>query len=110
MMGCDVMGFSWARRRRVRSGNRRLVDLSTSHLPFDQLQLELGNGLGRIETLGTGFGAVHNGVATIEPERVLEIIEPFAGGFVAAVRHPAVCLKQRRGTEKALAVPPIARA
>src|SRR5204863_6171759 len=33
-----------------------------------------------------------------------------AGRLVAAVLQPAVGLKERRGTEKALAVPPVARA
>src|ERR1700745_3787635 len=84
--------------------------MTTSHLPFDQLQLELGDRLGGIETLRTGLGAVHDGVAAVEPERVLEIVEPLAGSFVARVLDPAGGLQQRRRSEEALAVPPIARA
>src|SRR5437899_2208096 len=81
-----------------------------SDLPLDHLQLEFGNCLGRIEALRAGLGAVHDGVATIEPERVLEIVEPLAGGFVAAVLDPARRLQQRGRSQEALAVPPIARA
>src|ERR1700722_10310456 len=81
-----------------------------SDLALDHLQLEIGNRLGRIEALWAGLGAVHDGVAAIEWERVLEIVEPFAGGFIAAVLDPAGRLQQRRRPQEAFAVPPIARA
>src|ERR1700745_2010322 len=84
--------------------------MTTSHLPFDQLQLELGDRLGGIETLRTGLGAIHDGVAAVEPERVLEIVEALAGGLVAGVLDPARRLQQRRGAEETCAVPPVARA
>src|ERR1700759_4801921 len=80
------------------------------HLPLDHLELEFGNRLGRIETLRAGLGAVHDGVAAIEPERVFEIVEPLAGSFVAAVLDPAGRLQQCGGSEEAVAGPPIARA
>src|ERR1700694_5455991 len=83
---------------------------SASDLALDHLQLEFGDGLGRIEALRAGLGAVQDGVATIEPERILEIVEPLAGGFIAAVLDPAVRLQQRGRAEITLAVPPIARA
>src|ERR1700681_2006293 len=85
----------------------RLVRL---HLPLDHHQLEFGDGLGGIEALRAGLGAVQDGVAAIKPERILEIVEPLAGGFIAAVLDPACRLQQRRRSQKALAVPPIARA
>src|ERR1700730_632257 len=77
--------------------------------PLDQLQLEFGNGLGWIETLRAGLGAVHDGVAAIKPERVFEIVEPLAGGFIAAVLDPAGRLQQCGRPQEAFAVPPIAR-
>src|SRR3984957_9264744 len=83
---------------------------SGSELPLDQLQLDFGNGIGGIEALRAGLGAVHDGVAAIESERVLEIVEPLAGGLVAGILDPARRLQQRGGPEEALAVPPIARA
>src|SRR5205823_14370252 len=54
--------------------------------------------------------AIHDGVAAIEPERVLEIVEPLAGSLIAAIGDPARRLQQRGRTEKTFAVPPIARA
>src|SRR3977135_3498189 len=45
------------------------------NLPLDHHQLEFRNRLGRIEALRAGFGAVHDGVAAIDTERVLESIE-----------------------------------
>src|ERR1700761_2182247 len=63
--------------------------LRPSDLSLDHLQLELGDRLGRVETLGAGLGAIHDGVATIEPERVFEIVQPFASRLIARVRDPA---------------------
>src|SRR5712691_3043974 len=80
------------------------------HLPLDHLLLDLGDCLGRIEVLRAGVRAVHDGVAAIEPERVLEIVEPLAGRLVAAVDDPALRLQQCSRPEEALAVPPVARA
>src|SRR6516225_4295200 len=81
-----------------------------SHLPFDQFQLELSDRFRRVETLRARLGAVHDGVAAVEPERILEIVEPFAGGFIARILDPARSLQERGRSEEALAVPPIARA
>src|ERR1700738_1419847 len=78
------------------------------NLPLDHLQLELGDGFRRVEALRACLGAVHDGVAAIEPERVFKIVEPFAGGLVAWILDPARGLQQRGGPEEALAVPPIA--
>src|SRR5258706_925829 len=81
-----------------------------SHLPFDELEFKLGDRLGGVESLRAGLGAVHDGVAAIQPERILEIVEPLAGRLVAAVLDPARRLQQCRGPQKTLAIPPIARA
>src|SRR5699024_5651266 len=37
--------------------------------------LDLGNRLGRIQPLGAGVGAVHDGVAAIQTERILEVVQ-----------------------------------
>src|SRR5712672_3175090 len=81
-----------------------------SNRPFDHHLLDLGDGLRRIEALGAGLGAIHDGVAAIEPERILELVEPLARGLVAAVGEPAVGLQQDGGAEVALAGPPVGRA
>ena len=72
--------------------------------------LDLGDGLGRVEALRAGVGAVHDRVAAIEPERIVQVVEALAGGLVAAVDEPAIGLEQRRRAEEAVAVPPVARA
>src|SRR5215470_16113092 len=79
------------------------------HLPLDHLLLDLGDRLRRIEMLRAGVGAVHDGMAAIKPERVLEIVEPLAGRLVAAVGDPTLRLQQRRRAEETVAVPPVAR-
>src|SRR5690348_17056867 len=83
---------------------------SASGRPLDHQLLDLRDGLGRVEAFGANLRAVHDGVAAIEFERVLEIIEAFAGRFIAAVDDPAIGLKQGGGPEEFVAVPPIARA
>src|SRR5262245_17366611 len=77
--------------------------------PREQL-LDLADCLGGIQILRTRFGAVHDRVAAVQPERILQRIESLAGRFVAAVDDPAVGGEQRGGPEKAIAVPPVARA
>src|SRR6185436_14670271 len=52
--------------------------------------------------------AIHDRMAAIETERILEIVEPLSGRLVPAVADPALRLQQRGGSEKAFAVPPIA--
>src|SRR5258708_25417263 len=58
-------------------------------LPLDHLQLELGDGFRGVEALRARLGAVHDGVAAVEPERILEIVEPLAGGFIPGILEPA---------------------
>src|SRR6266404_7419865 len=87
-----------------------VCEISGLDLPLDQLHFEFGDRLGRIEALRAGLGAVHDGVAAIQPERILEIVEPLAGRLVARVLDPACRLQQCRGPQEALTVPPIARA
>src|ERR1700683_2292110 len=59
-------------------------------LPLGHELLDGADGLGRIEVLGAGFGAIHDRMAAVEPERVLELIQPLPGGLVSAVNNPAV--------------------
>jgi len=62
------------------------------HLPLDHHALEVGDRFGRIEVLGAGLGAVEDGVAAVQPERILQIVEPLAGRFVARIHDPALRL------------------
>src|SRR4051812_29668112 len=84
--------------------------MSALNLPLDHLLLDRGDRLRRIEPLRAGLGAVHDGVAAVQPERIFQVVEPLAGRLVAAVVDPAVCLEQRGGAEIAVVIPPVARA
>lgn len=76
---------------------------------LDHKVFEAGDGFGGAEAFGTGFCAVHDGVATVESERVFEGVKPLAGRLVAAVDDPAIGLQQRSGAEEAILVPPVRR-
>src|ERR1700741_1931435 len=47
--------------------------------------LGFGDPWGRMEPFRASTGAVHDGVAAVEPKRVIEPIEALAGGLVATV-------------------------
>src|SRR5688500_13598458 len=64
----------------------------SSHRALDQHLLGFGDRLGGVEAFGADVGAVHDGVAAVEAERVLELVEPLAGHLVAAVGEPAIGL------------------
>src|SRR5271166_2640012 len=72
--------------------------------------LGVGNRARRVEPFRAGPSAVHDRVAAIEPERVLEPVETLAGALISAVGEPAVGLQQDRRAEIAVLVPPVARA
>src|SRR5271169_4032312 len=90
--------------------SRAVVRPPASQPPLDHHILDVDDRLGRVETLGAGLGAVHDRVAAVEAERVLEIVEPLALGLVARVDEPAVGLEEDRRTQVAVAGPPIAGA
>src|SRR5579875_61645 len=77
---------------------------------FDQPLLDLRNGLAWVQSLGTGAGAIQNGVATVEPKWVFQAVQPFFHRFVATVGEPAPSLEKHGRPKKAIAVPPVARA
>ena len=79
-------------------------------LPLDDELLDLGDRLRGIEPLRAGPRAVHDRVAAVELERVLEVVEARTGILVAAVDDPAIGLQQDRRAQVAFAVPPVARA
>src|SRR4051794_2682061 len=56
--------------------------------------LNLGDRFRRVEVLWTRLRAVHNRVAAVKTEGILEVIEPFARRLVAAVYQPPIRLQQ----------------
>jgi hypothetical protein len=77
-----------SRRYPPKAASQQLGLAAQDHQLFD-----LGDGLGRVQVLGAGSGAVHDRVAAVEPERVFERVEPRAGRLVAAVGDPAIGLQ-----------------
>lgn len=69
--------------------------------------LELGDGEGRVETLGTCPGAVQDGVATVQRHGVVESVLASGGSLVTRVGDPAVGLEEDGGSEVLLGVPPV---
>ena len=82
--------------------------MQTSAAALDQHFFDVGDRLSGIQPLGAGPRAIQNGVASVEPERVFEAVEPLACGLVAAVDEPPVRLEEHGGPEETVAVPPVA--
>merc|ERR1719228_845181 len=60
--------------------------------------LNLGDGETRIETLGAGFGAVHDGVTAVDGELVKpHLVQPLSCVVVSAVNDPSVGLHEHSG-------------
>src|SRR3984957_12129626 len=89
---------------RTQAEGRASVAAMSHHL------LDFADGLGGIEILRARFGAIHDGMAAIQPKRILEVIEAIPGRLIPAVDYPAVGRQQRRGPQVPIAVPPIAGA
>src|ERR1700686_3423215 len=79
-------------------------------IAFGHHPLGIGNRTRRVEPFRAGVGAVHDGVAAIETERVLEPVEALAGVLIPTVDQPPMRLQQDRWAEIAILVPPITRA
>ena len=78
-------------------------------LPVGQHFLHFRNRLGRIQALGAGAGAIHDRMATVEPERIFQVIQSLTGGIVPAIHDPAVRLQQGSRTQVTVTVPPVTR-
>src|SRR6202051_487118 len=79
-------------------------------IAFGHHPLGVGNRTRRVEPLRAGVGAVHDGVAAIETERVIEPVEALTGVLIPTVDQPPMRLQQDRWAEIAILVPPVTRA
>jgi len=59
-------------------------------LALDHHLLDLRDRLRGVQILRARLGAIHDRVAAVQPERVFEFIEPFAGCLVARIDDPAI--------------------
>ena len=72
------------------------------------LFLDVGDRFAWVQVFGTRFGAVHNRVATVQFERIVQIFQTFFGEFIATVVNPTERLHQDGGTKVSVRVPPVA--
>src|ERR1700694_2024570 len=79
-------------------------------IAFVHHPLGVGNRTRRVEPFRAGVGAVHDRVAAIETERILEPVEALAGMLIPTVDQPPMRLQQDRWAEITILVPPVARA
>lgn len=69
--------------------------------------LDLCNCLTRVEVLGAGPGAVHDGVASVERKGVLELLSSLLTKVVTRVGHPSVRLHEHGGAKVLVLIPPV---
>lgn len=71
------------------------------------LLLDGSNGLARVESLRAGTRAVHDGLATIQSERIIQILKALLGQLVTGILNPTVRLHKHSRTKITIAVPPV---
>ena len=60
--------------------------------------------------LGAGLSAVHDGVAAVQLEGVVEVGETLGSLAITAVRDPAECLHEHSRAQVSIGIPPVAGA
>ena len=63
---------------------------------FGQHLLDVSDRFGGVESLGTGLGAVHDRVAAVELEAVVQSLQSLLSLLVTRVNDPAVGLRERQ--------------
>ena len=74
---------------------------------MSQLLLDLGNGLARIQVLGTDLGTVHNGMTTVQFKGVVQILQSLFCLAIAGILNPPVGLHQDGRSQVLVGVPPV---
>ena len=59
---------------------------------FGETLLDHANGLGRIQMLRASVGAVHDGLAAIQLERIVECVQALLRELIARIGDPAIRL------------------
>jgi hypothetical protein len=73
----------------------------------DHLLLDFSDRLAGIEAFGASARAVHDCVATVQLEIVVERLQSLFGSLVARIDDPAISLHQNSGAEVLVAIPPV---
>ena len=60
------------------------------------LLLDGTDGLARVEALGAGLGAVHDGVAAVQLEGVVQLSQALGGALVTTVLNPSGSKRDRK--------------
>src|SRR5690348_7467459 len=77
--------------------------------PFDKCPLDERDRLSGVQPLRTGTGTVHDGVATIQSEGIIQRVEPLSRRLVTTIGDPAIRLQQHHRTKIPITAPPPAR-
>lgn len=72
-----------------------------------QLLLDGRHRLARIQVLGTNLAAIHNGVATVELESIVQILQTFLSLAVTRVFNPTVGLHENGRSQVLVGVPTV---
>src|SRR3954465_14546593 len=88
----------------ARTVNRRPASMTS----LSNELLDLSDRLGGIEILGTRFRAVHDGVTSIELERIFKRIQSLTRRLITRIDDPTISSQQCRRSKIAVAIPPIA--
>jgi len=72
-----------------------------------QLQLDLGDGLARIEMLRASLAAIHDRFAAVDFKGIIKELHPLTLGGVAAVSQPTIRLQQYRWAHVLVGIPPV---
>ena len=90
-----VVKPSWTYpKEKGRRGGRHFqsVHAQRSNGAVDHHMLDCGNCLGRVQTFGAGFRAVHDGVAAVQFERIFQIVQTLACRLIARIDDPAISM------------------
>lgn len=68
---------------------------------------DFGNGLSRIQMFGAYFCTVHNGMASIQLESIIQFGQTFLGGSISGILNPTIRLHENRGSQILVGIPPV---
>ena len=88
--------------------NKFLTQRHESQEPLnDHLLLDFSDGFAWVEPLGACARTVHDSVATVELEVVVQSLQTLLCGFITRVNDPTVRLHQHSRAEILVAIPPV---